>query len=456
LKSRSGRTATAAPAFGRDVQLFMTTLNEFSRCVAQYDPHALPVSAAQAIVRQWATPVTAIERVPLRDALDRVLAADIVSPIDVPSHDNSAMDGYAFNRAALASNASAVELAIVGKALAGHPFAGRVDAATQCVRVMTGASMPADCDTVVPQELVERAADAASIRFAANAVAAGANRRRAGEDLARGHAALRAGRIMRASDLGLLASLGIGEVNVRRRLRVAFFSTGDELRSLGEPLDPGSVYDSNRYTLFAMLRRLNMDTLDLGVVRDEPAALKAALRSAAASADVVLTSGGVSVGEADFTKQLLQTFGDVAFWNLAMRPGRPLAFGRVWSGERPGLGLPALFFGLPGNPVAVMVTFYQIVREALLLMSGATPQPLPVIHAASRQAIRKRAGRTEFQRGVAARDAQGQWHVAPTGSQSSGVLSSMSEANCFIVLGHDEGDIAEGERVAIMLFDGLI
>ncbi|WP_454826174.1 molybdopterin molybdotransferase MoeA [Paraburkholderia xenovorans] len=433
----------------------MTTLNEFSRCVAQYDPHALPVPAAQAIVRQWAAPVTAIERVPLRDALDRVLAADIVSPIDVPAHDNSAMDGYAFNRAALAGGGAGVELAVVGKALAGHPFAGRVET-TQCVRVMTGACMPADCDTVVPQELVERAAGASSIRFAANAVAAGANRRLAGEDLARGHIALRAGRIMRASDLGLLASLGIGEISVRRRLRVAFFSTGDELRSLGEPLGPGCVYDSNRYTLFAMLRRLNIDTLDLGVVRDEPAAMEAALRSAAASADVVLTSGGVSVGEADFTRQLLQTFGDVAFWSLAMRPGRPLAFGRVWSGERPGLGLPALFFGLPGNPVAVMVTFYQIVREVLLLMSGATPQPLPVIHAVSRQAIRKRAGRTEFQRGVAEPDAHGQWHVTPTGSQSSGVLSSMSEANCFIVLGHDEGEIGEGERVAIMLFDGLI
>ncbi|NPT36520.1 molybdopterin molybdotransferase MoeA [Paraburkholderia xenovorans] len=433
----------------------MTTLNEFSRCVAQYDPHALPVPAAQAIVRQWAAPVTAIERVPLRDALDRVLAADIVSPIDVPAHDNSAMDGYAFNRAALAGGGAGVELAVVGKALAGHPFAGRVET-TQCVRVMTGACMPADCDTVVPQELVERAAGASSIRFAANAVAAGANRRLAGEDLARGNIALRAGRIMRASDLGLLASLGIGEISVRRRLRVAFFSTGDELRSLGEPLGPGCVYDSNRYTLFAMLRRLNIDTLDLGVVRDEPAAMEAALRSAAASADVVLTSGGVSVGEADFTRQLLQTFGDVAFWSLAMRPGRPLAFGRVWSGERPGLGLPALFFGLPGNPVAVMVTFYQIVREVLLLMSGATPQPLPVIHAVSRQTIRKRAGRTEFQRGVAEPDAHGQWHVTPTGSQSSGVLSSMSEANCFIVLGHDEGEIGEGERVAIMLFDGLI
>ncbi|CAB3806536.1 Molybdopterin molybdenumtransferase [Paraburkholderia ultramafica] len=434
----------------------MTTLNEFSRCVAQYDPHALPVAAAQAIVRQWAEPVAAVERVALRDALDRVLAADIVSPIDVPSHDNSAMDGYAFQRAALATGASdSVHLTIVGKALAGHPFAGRVDA-SQCVRVMTGACMPADCDTVVPQELVECSADSASIRFAADAVAAGANRRRAGEDLARGHAALRAGRIVRASDLGLLASLGIGEVKVRRRLRVAFFSTGDELRSLGEPLDPGSVYDSNRYTLFAMLRRLNLDTLDLGVVRDEPAALEAALRSAAANADVVLTSGGVSVGEADFTKQLLQTFGDVAFWSMAMRPGRPLAFGRIWSGERPGVGLPALFFGLPGNPVAVMVAFYQIVREVLLLMSGATPRPLPTIHATSRQAIRKHAGRTEFQRGVAEQDAHGQWHVTPTGSQSSGVLSSMSEANCFIVLGHDEGAIAEGERVAIMLFDGLI
>jgi molybdopterin molybdotransferase len=437
----------------------MTTLNDFSRCVAQYDPHALPVSAAQAIVRQWATPIAAVERVALRDALDRVLAADIVSPIDVPAHDNSAMDGYAFNRAALAdgaqNGAETVELTVAGKALAGHPFTDRV-ATNQCVRVMTGACMPNDCDTVVPQERVERSADAASIRFAVNAVAVGANRRRVGEDLARGHVALRAGRIVRASDLGLLASLGIGEVSVRRRLRIAFFSTGDELRSLGEPLEAGSVYDSNRYTLFAMLRRLNFDALDLGVVRDEPAALEAALRSAAANADVVLTSGGVSVGEADFTKQLLQTFGDVAFWSLAMRPGRPLAFGRVWSGAQPGVGRPALFFGLPGNPVAVMVTFYQIVREALLLMAGATPQPLPVIHATSREALRKRAGRTEFLRGVAEQHAHGHWHVTPTGSQSSGVLSSMSEANCFIVLGHDEGDIAAGEPVPIMPFDGLI
>ena len=435
----------------------MTTLNEFSSCVAQYDPQALPVTAAQAIVRQWATPVTAIEHVPLHDALDRVLAADIVSPSDVPAHDNSAMDGYAFRSTALAgqanSEANSVELTLVGKALAGHPFGGAV-AVTECVRVMTGASMPADCDTVVPQELVTRSGE--TIRFAASAVRSGANRRLAGEDLPRGSVALRAGRILRPSDLGLIASLGIAEVPVRRRLRVAFFSTGDELRSLGEPLDPGCVYDSNRHTLFAMLRRMNIDPLDLGVVRDEPAALEAALRSAAASADVVLTSGGVSVGEADFTQQLLQTFGDVAFWSLAMRPGRPLAFGRVWSGERPGLGLPALFFGLPGNPVAVMVTFYQIVREALVVMSGATPQPAALLQATSRELIRKRAGRTEFQRGVATRDARGQWHVTPTPSQSSGVLSSMSEANCFIVLEHERSDVKAGESVDIMLFDGLI
>jgi molybdopterin molybdotransferase len=431
----------------------MTTLNEISSCVTQYDPQALPVTAAQAIVRQWATPVGAIERVPLHDALDRVLAEHIVSPCDVPAHDNSAMDGYAFHSAALGEEVGDVELTVAGKALAGHPFSGAV-APTACVRVMTGACMPAQCDTVVPQELVTRSGE--TIRFAASAVGAGANRRLAGEDLSRGSDALQAGRILRSSDLGLIASLGIAEVPVRRRLRVAFFSTGDELRSLGEPLEPGCVYDSNRHTLFAMLRRLNIEALDLGVVRDEPGALETALRSAAASADVVITSGGVSVGEADLTKQLLQTFGDVAFWSLAMRPGRPLAFGRVWSGERPGVGLPALFFGLPGNPVAVMVTFYQIVREALLTLAGATPQPVPLLQAASDETIRKRAGRTEYQRGIAQRDARGQWHVTPTGSQSSGVLSSMSEANCFIVLAHEQSDVAVGESVDIMLFDGLI
>ncbi|CAG9198755.1 Molybdopterin molybdenumtransferase [Paraburkholderia tropica] len=443
----------------------MTTLNTFSGSAAslsQFDPQALPVSAAQAIVLQWVTPLAGSERVPLREALARVLAVDVISPIDVPAHDNSAMDGYAFDGAALAAEAQdgALALTIAGKAFAGHPYTGGVTPGA-CVRIMTGAPMPAGCDTVVPQERVKRvepthAGESGSIRFAAREVAPGANRRRKGEDLARGGVALRAGRELRASDIGLLASLGLVEVEVKPRLRVAFFSTGDELRSPGEPLDAGCIYDSNRYTLGAMLRRLNVEAIDLGMVRDEPDALAATLKQAAASADVVLTSGGVSVGEADFTRTQLQTLGDVTFWGLAMRPGRPLAFGRIWSGGRAGVGRPALLFGLPGNPVATMVSFYQIVRPALIAMSGATPPPVPLIPARCEAPIKKRAGRTEFQRGVAERDARGQWCVTPTGSQSSGALSTMSEANCFIVLAHESTDLDAGDAVDVMLFDGLV
>ncbi len=441
----------------------MTTPNTFSASagsLTQFDPQALPVSAAQAIVLEWVTPLAQSERVPLRDALARVLAADVISPIDVPAHDNSAMDGYAFDGAALARHAGTLTLTVAGKAFAGHPFMGAVPAGA-CVRIMTGAPMPAGCDTVVPQERVAaQAADSsdgtATITFPADALAPGANRRRQGEDLARGGVALRAGRVLRASDIGLMASLGLVDVEVKRRLRVAYFSTGDELRSPGQPLDAGCIYDSNRYTLGAMLRRLDVEPIDLGRVRDDPEALAATLRQAAESADVVLTSGGVSVGEADFTRTQLQTLGDVAFWGLAMRPGRPLAFGRIWSGGRAGVGRAALLFGLPGNPVATMVSFYQIVRPALIAMSGATPQPVPLIPARCDAPIRKRAGRTEFQRGIAERDARGQWRVTPTGSQSSGALSTMSEANCFIVLAHEAADLDAGDTVDVMLFDGLV
>jgi len=438
----------------------MTTPQYFSNCVDRYDPNALPVGAAQEIVRQWAAPRgdAPLERVSLYDALDRVLAADVISPIDVPSHDNSAMDGYAFDGAALrddivGGSAAKVSLSVAGRALAGQPFEG-LRLAGQCVRIMTGALIPPGCDTVIPQEQVQREGD--SITFARTALMPGANRRLAGEDLARGQAALRKGRIVRASDLGLLASLGIGEVTVRRRLRVAFFSTGDELRSVGEPLDPGSIYDSNRYTLFAMLRRLNVEPVDLGIVRDDRTSLEAALRRATQEADVVISSGGVSVGDADFTRELMNSLGDIAFWKIAMRPGRPLAFGRLWSGARPGEGKPALFFGLPGNPVAVMATFYFIVREALLAMSGATRDALPLISAVSAEPIAKRAGRTEFQRGIAKRDAKGAWSVVTTGPQGSGVLSSMSEANCFIVLHQELGNIGAGDNIDILPFDGLI
>lgn len=439
----------------------MTTFEDISRCVPTHDAQALPVADAQAIVRRWAQPVATAERVALRASLGRVLAEDVISPINVPSHDNAAMDGYAFDGAILSDPAIAtpangtarIELEVAGQALAGHAFAGRA-APDRCVRIMTGAPIPAGCDTVIPQEQTTRTGE--RIAFDARQITRGANCRRAGEDLARGCAALTAGRIVRAADVGLLASLGVPEVAVHRRLRVAFFSTGDELRSVGEPLDAGCVYDSNRYTLGAMLARLNVEALDLGIVRDEPLALEAAFRSAAQSADVVLSSGGVSVGDADFTRRMFEKLGDVAFWQLAMRPGRPLAFGRLWPTQRDDNVRPALFFGLPGNPVAVMVTFYQFVREALLAMSGALVEAPLQFKAISSAPIKKRAGRTEYQRGIATRAADGTWQVAPTRSQGSGVLSSMSEANCLIVLAHAQSDVAAGAPVEIVPFGGLI
>jgi molybdopterin molybdotransferase len=318
-----------------------------------------------------------------------------------------------------------------------------------CVRIMTGAVMPAGLDAVVPQELTTLEDNLVVVP--PNVVRAGDNRRLAGEDLARGEAALNAGRILRPADLGLLASLGLAEVPVFRRLRVAFFSTGDELRSIGEPLDAGCVYDSNRYTLWGMLQRLGVEVLDLGVVKDQPAALEAAFRQASESADAVITSGGVSVGEADYTKRIMAELGEVLFWKIAMRPGRPMAIGRIESN-----GHHAILFGLPGNPVAVMVTFYAFVRDALLAMSGAAVEPLPLLRAASTQAIRKKPGRTEYQRGIVTRGADGRMQVAITGSQGSGILRSMSVANGLVLLHHAQGNVAAGEPVDVLPFDGLV
>lgn len=439
----------------------MPSLQSVISCLSDYDPSALPVEQANRIIAEVIEPVSGIEQVAIRSALDRVLAEDVVSPIDVPAHDNSAMDGYAFSSAALAAaNGGEVTLRVIGTALAGEAH-GLTPAAGEAVRIMTGAVMPAGCDTVIPQEFTQpvpgaagEAADAAAdeaVRFAADAVRAGDNRRLRGEDLARGKPALNQGRVLQPADLGMLASLGIAEVKVRRRLRVAFFSTGDELRSIGEPLDAGCVYDSNRYTLHGMLRRLHVELIDMGVVRDDPAALEAALRSACENADAVITSGGVSVGEADYTKQIMAELGDVTFWKIAMRPGRPMAFGRIASN-----GHQALLFGLPGNPVAVMVTFYHFVRAALHRMMGADIAPPPLMRVRSAQAIRKKPGRTEYQRGILARGADGEWEVRITGQQGSGVLRSMSEANCFIVLGHEQGGVAAGEPVEVMLFEGLL
>lgn len=419
----------------------MTRILEIAHAIEGYDPDALHVDKARAAIRACLEPVRETERVPVRAALGRVLAEDIVPGIDVPGHDNTAMDGYAVRFADLGADVTVLEEA--GVALAGKAFAGTM-AAGQCVRVTTGAVMPAGADTVVVQEVVKVHGTKVSIPAGQKE---GQNVRTAGEDLKKGVAVLQPGRHLQPADLGLIASLGIGEVAVRRRVRVAFFSTGDELASIGTALKEGEVYDSNRYTLHGMLARLGVEIRDLGVVRDEPEKLEAAFLDAASNADAIITTGGVSVGEADFVKPMMAKLGEALFWRIAMRPGRPMAFGRI--GE-------AFLFGLPGNPVAVMVTFYQFVREALLVLAGRAGDCAPMLlEARAGDALRKVPGRTEYQRGILAREAGG-LRVRTTGQQGSGVLRSMSEANCFIVLEHARGRVQAGETVQVQPFEGLV
>ncbi len=416
-------------------------------CMGDYDPNALKVEKAREVIRSFLVPVATNEKVAVRAALGRVLGEHIISTLDVPAHDNSAMDGYALRHADLKA-AGETELRLAGSAFAGRAFDGKLGK-RECVRIMTGAVMPPGADTVVIQEIVRTEGD--KVRIPAGQKR-GQNRRLAGEDLAAGKAVLNAGQAVGPAELGLIASLGLAEVTVRRRLRVAFFSTGDELASVGSVLKPGEVYDSNRYTLYGMLSRLGCDIIDMGVVRDDPASLERALKSAAADADAIITSGGVSVGEADFIRELLGKLGEVVFWKIAMKPGRPMAFGKIAHA-----GNEAHFFGLPGNPVAVMVTFYQFVRDALLALSGRTDEfALPLLQVPCTAGIKKTPGRTEFQRGLLARDERGQWSVGPTGAQGSGVLRSMSQANCFIVLEHERGAVNPGDLVQVQLFDGLV
>jgi molybdopterin molybdotransferase len=407
-------------------------------CLDGYDPDALRVDKAREAIRSCLSPIADTENVSTRSALGRILAQDIVPQIDVPAHDNSAMDGYAVRFSDLEKGTALKE---VGTALAGKPFSGKLGAG-ECVRIMTGAVMPTGADTVVIQEIVRKAGDRISVPPGQKKAQ---NVRYAGEDLAVGKAVLRDGKLLQPADLGLIASLGIGEVKVKRKLRVAFFATGDELASIGAPLKEGEVYDSNRYTLHGMLGRLGVEIIDMGVVRDDPVLLERAFRNAADSADVVITTGGVSVGEADFVRQLMDRLGEVLFWKIAMRPGRPMAFGRIGN---------AFLFGLPGNPVAVMVTFYQFVRDALVFMSGREGAEFPLLKAIAAENLRKVPGRTEYQRGILFRDG-GDWKVRTTGQQGSGVLRSMSEANCFIVLEHERASVKAGEPVSVQLFEGL-
>jgi len=409
-------------------------------CMDDYDPNSMPVEKARQFIRQFLKPVAETETVTLHESLGRILAQDILSPANVPNYDNSAMDGYAFN----AEDLNTASLKVIGTAFAGKAFNNKV-AHGECVRIMTGAAMPQGTDTVAVQEKVLRADD--SIQFT-EAPKPRANVRYAGEDLQQGQSVLLAGHLMRPADLGLLASLGIAGVHVYRKLKVAFFSTGDELVAIGKPLATGQVYDSNRYTLYGMLTRLGVEVIDMGAIADDPLQLENTLLNAAAQADVVITSGGVSVGEADYMKDLLAKHGQVMFWKIAMKPGRPLAYGKVGN---------AHYFGLPGNPVAVMVTFYQFVREALLsLMGQSLPATLPMFEVTCTAPIRKLAGRTEFQRGILYTDANGVWKVKPTGAQGSAILSSMSLANCFIVLGEKVGNIDAGAMVQVQVLEGMI
>jgi len=428
------------------------TLQAIAERLAGYDPEALSIELAREFIHAMLPPPDAAlaERVPLRELLGRVLAEDLVSGLNVPAHDNSAMDGFAFRGAELQPG-QATSFRVAGTSLAGE-LPGTALPPGHCQRIMTGAAMPPGLDTVVPQEFTQRIGED-RILIPADLLKTGDNRRKAGEDLALGQVALSAGRSLKPADIGLLASLGQAEARVFPRLRVALLSTGSELCAPGQALQPGQIYDSNRYTLGALLQCLGcVEIIDLGLVKDDPASLRQAFADAAARADVVISSGGVSVGEADHTKRVMAELGEVMFWKIAMRPGRPAAIGRLPRSD----GRSALLFGLPGNPVAVMVTFYALVREALLRRAGARPEPMPMLRAASLKAIRKKAGRTEYQRGIVSRAADGGWQVEITGDQGSGILSSMSRANGLILLGHGQGHVAAGEPVDVLPFDALM
>jgi len=420
----------------------------------------IPVERARARMLSALSPVAgAPERLPLDRATGRILASAVVAAFDVPASANSAMDGYAIAAADIPADGR-IALRVVGSAWAGRPFQGAC--ARGCaVRIFTGALMPDGTDTVVMQEHVERSEDDAGARILIDhTVAPSRHVRAAGEDVAAGERLFPAGRRLGAADIGVLASLGVAGVEVHRRLRVACFTTGDELVSLQaaasgdvsdhtapRPPGPGLLYDSNRYTLASLLSGLDVELIDLGIVADTPEATRAAFDGAAAQADLVISSGGISTGEADHVREIFHERGEIGFWRLAMRPGRPLAFGRIGQ---------AVFFGLPGNPVAVMVTFLQFVQPALRVLAGEVATAPLVLPARAVSPMNKALGRTEFLRGVATLDEHGELVVSTTGPQGAGRLSSMAAANCLIVIDPDVARVAPGDRVGVQLLHGLL
>ncbi len=411
-------------------------------CCDDYDPNSLSVEAALDRIAHELKPVTAYEQVPIRSALGRILAEDIQSQCNVPPYCNSAMDGYALKNEDLPQQGQAT-LIVVGTAFAGKPFVGEINSG-ECIRIFTGAVLPKDTDTVIMQEHVEvknqRIIVGEGHKIAQNV-------RNAGEDIAIGQLVLEQGKQLVPADIGLLASLGSPEIKVKRRLRVAFFSTGDELRPSGTSLEPGQIYDSNRYTLHSVLTRLGVDIIDMGIVPDIKEQIEQTFLLAAEQSDAIITSGGVSVGDADYVVEILQKIGAINFWKIAMRPGRPLTFGKVQQ---------ATFFGLPGNPVSAMVTFYQFVQPALRRLMGQTKITSTRVKVTCTSALKKKLGRMEFQRGVLRYSEQGDLTVTSTGHQGSGILSSMSQANCFIILPADCGNVDAGSEVLVEPFEGLI
>ena len=420
--------------------IHLSDLISDSSMVDDYDPNAMSVEKAKAWIANFLNPIDQKETIHIKDALNRIVAEPIIATMNVPNHDNSAMDGYAIN-IDLLNDHGPFKLKVTGKLFAGNVLDGNIEGA---VRIMTGATIPSGLNAVIPQEHVELYEGV--ITFKTKPLT-NQNIRRTGEDIKRGQTVFQNGRPLEPCDLGLLASLGIDSIKVYRKIKVAFFSTGDEIISLGKSLLPGQVYDSNRYSLIGLLKRLDVDMLDFGVIPDDKKAIEVTLLKASNIADIVVTTGGVSVGEADFMKDILKKIGEILFWKISMKPGKPLAYGKIGQCH---------YFGLPGNPVSTMVTFYQFVREAILTLSGQTPIPkIPLIKAKLLGPIKKIPGRTEFQRGIYEQDDQGTFKVNPLKDQGSGILRSMSEANCFILLHEDLAHLEKDMWVDIQLFDSL-
>ena len=429
------------------------SIDHIISCLSGYDPNSISVSEALNIIFELTEKYSkgvCSENVCLKDAPGRILYDDLISTIDVPAQDNAAMDGYAFSYASLNGNDKTTQLRIRESITAGELVTREIQEG-DCVRIMTGAKMPRECDTVIPQEFVSIVDGVAC--FNSNIVKQGDNRRKRGEDLRLGKSALRRGRLISSSDVGLIASLGISDIQVFKKLCVGYFSTGNELRSPGQKLDEGCIYDSNSYTISAMLERLPVNVLDFGIVADDPLLLEKSLKNAASKTDLIVTSGGVSVGESDYTKQVMKSIGNVEFWKIAMRPGRPMAVGTIEKSDSQDIG-QAILFGLPGNPVAVMVTFFIFVLPAIQRMCGNITFSHNKIQLPLHTSVKKKKGRTEFRRGNLIR-LNDEIYVEPQKNQGSGILRSMSEADCLIILEHDAENYEAGENVDVLIFDGL-